>query len=500
MELGIIGASSSIPERHTKREHRSHPESSELKVPLVVDLDRTLVKTDLLLESIVTLLHREPRYLVSLPFWCLRGEVALKEEVACRVSLDARLVPYRSELLAYLQQQHSQGRHLVLATDSSERLAQSIADYLGIFDGVLAIDGSTPLSGEHKRERLVGDFGHKGFDYAGHGGQDLPVWPSARRAIVVSSNDRLVQALAPLVPIQSVFHDRPTRFEDYLTALRPQQWLKNLLVLAPLLLAHRFYEPLLFGRAIIVFIAFCCCASSGYLVNDLFDVAADRRHPTKRLRPFAAGFLPLSYALIMIPVLAVLGCALGALVGPSVLGLLLLYYALTVAYSVYIKRVVLLDVTILAALYTLRIIAGAAAVTIWLSGWLLAFSSLMFFSLAIAKRHVELTLMRAIDGNHASARSYKTRDAELLASAGIASGYMAVLVFLLYITTDAVNGLYGGRDWVWFLCPLLLYWVSHIWLQAHRRKIHDDPFVFALRDSTSRVLILLMIVTALLSL
>jgi len=500
MELGIIGASSSTPERHTKREHPSHPESSERKVPLVVDLDRTLVRTDLLLESIVTLLHREPRYVLSLPFWCLRGELVLKEEVACRVSLDARLVPYRSEFLAYLQQQHSEGRPLVLTTDTSERLAQPIADYLGIFDCVLASDGSAPLCGELKRERLVGDFGDKGFDYAGHGGQDLPVWSSARRAIVVSSNDRLVQALAPLVPIQNVFQDRPSQFTDYLTALRPQQWLKNLLVFAPLLLAHQFYEPALFGRALIVFIAFCCCASSGYLVNDLFDVAADRRHPTKRLRPFAAGSLPLSYALIAIPALAVLGCALGALVGPSVLGLLLLYYALTLVYSVYLKRVVLLDVTILAALYTLRIIAGAEAANIWLSGWLLAFSSLMFFSLAIAKRHVELTLMRMVDGNHASARSYKAKDAVLLASAGLASGYMAVLVLLLYITTDAAHELYGGRRWFWFLCPLLLYWVSHIWLQAHRRKIQDDPFVFALRDSTSRVLILLMIVTALLSL
>jgi 4-hydroxybenzoate polyprenyltransferase len=499
MELGIIGANPSIPERHTKREHPSHHESSEFKVPLVVDLDRTLVRTDLFLESIIALLKRQPGYFLVLPFWLLRGEESFKKELACRISLDARLVPYRSEFLAYLQQQRSQGRRLVLST-SSERLARPIADHLGIFDSVVASDGSAPLSGERKRERLVDDFGDKGFDYAGHEGQDLPVWSSARKAIVVSPGDRLVQALAPLVPIQSVFEDRPNGLTDYLTALRPPQWLKNLLVFAPLLLAHRFYEPALFGRAVIAFIAFCCCASSGYLVNDLFDVAVDRGHPTKRLRPFAAGRLPISYALTMIPVLAVLGCALGAWLAPSVLGLLLLYYALTLTYSVYIKRVVLLDVTVLAALYTLRIVAGASAAMIWLSGWLLAFSSLMFFSLAIAKRHVELTVMRAIEGNHASARGYKSRDAVLLASAGVASGYMAVLVLLLYITTDAANGLYGGRNWFWFLCPLLLYWVTYIWLAAHRGKIRDDPFVFALRDLTSRVLILLMIVTALLAL
>lgn len=332
------------------------------------------------------------------------------------------------------------------------------------------------------------------------GSRDIAVWSSARNAILVNPNQRLVRAVERVTVVQSVFGDRGASLAEYLVALRPQQWLKNILIFIPIFVSHRFSEPMLLDKAILVFLAFCCCASSGYLLNDIFDTTADRHHPRKCLRPFASGQLPPSYALVMIPALFVLGCLFALSVSQLVLGVLLLYFALTLAYSVYIKTVVLLDVIVLAGLYTLRIMAGAAAVAIWPSEWLLAFSMFLFLSLALVKRYSEIIVMRGVDGDHALARSYEINDAELLASKGTASGYMAVLVLALYITSGTAETLHGGRHgFMWLLCPLLLFWVGRIWLVAHRGKMHDDPLVFALHDWTSRILITLMLGTALLA-
>jgi 4-hydroxybenzoate polyprenyltransferase len=296
-----------------------------------------------------------------------------------------------------------------------------------------------------------------------------------------------------------VFAYRRIGFSDYLNALRPQHWLKNLLVFAPLLTLSYLHEPTSVGKAVIVFISFCCCASSGYLVNDLCDLEADRQHPTKRFRPLASGRVSVSFAFTMIPVLVVLSCVLGLLVAPAVVGVLLLYYALTLTYSLCIKSLALLDVILLAGLYTLRIVAGAVAVTTRLSGWLFIFSLFLFLSLALAKRYVELGVMRELHGGGATSRGYVSRDAELLAASGTASGYIAVLTLAFFIANSTANKLRGRQEILWSLCPLLLYWVGYIWLMVHRRTVHDDPYMFALRDRTSRILILLMTATALLA-
>jgi len=472
--------------------------SSQLP-PLVVDLDGTLVKTDLLLESLFSLLRQAPLCLFALPFWLLKGRAHLKREIASRVRLDIALLPYRTALLEQLRVEHGKGRSIVLATASDELLALQIADHLQLIDTVLASDGSTNLSGERKRERLVSQFGERGFDYAGNGDIDLRVWSSARKAIVVNPNPGLLLAAGRVAPVQSLFDDRRPSLAEYLKALRPQQWLKNLLVFVPVLAAHRFNEPALMLRSLIAFAAFCCCASSGYLFNDLLDLSADRHHPRKRLRPFASGRLPLSYGLVMVPALLVLGCVLAAFNSRFLVEVLLVYLALTLAYSLYIKTVALLDCLVLAVLYTLRIMGGATAIAIWPSAWLLAFSMFLFVSLALVKRYDELVVMRSVDGDRARARGYEVGDAELLASKGTASGYMAALVLALYISTNTVNALYRRPQFMWFLCPLLVYWVGHMWLVAHRGKMIDDPLVFALRDQTSRIVIVLMLGTALLA-
>jgi 4-hydroxybenzoate polyprenyltransferase len=497
MERETIVANSGLAEG--KVNQLPPPELSELRVPLVVDLDGTLAKTDLLIESLVVFLKDNPAHVFALPFWLLKGMAHFKKEIARRISFDAGLIPYRPELLEYLKTQRANGRVVVLATASDERIARQVADHLGLFDSVLASDGTTNLSGERKRERLVNEFGEKGFDYVANGSRDMEVWPSARKAVVLNPNPQFARAVERVTPVRRVFEVRRAGLGEYLKALRPLHWLKNFLVFVPLFTAHRFNEPALLARDLLALISFCLCASGGYLFNDLFDLPADRRHPQKRLRPFAAGRLPLSYALAMIPVLVMLGGVLGVLVSWSLSGMLLLYVALALTYSMYIKKIVLLDVIVLAGLYTLRIMAGSAAVAIWPSEWLLAFSMFLFLSLAFVKRYDELVVMRSVDGDQAKARNYEISDAELLASKGTASGYMAVLVLALYINSATAKTLYGRHELIWALCPLLLYWVGRMWLVAHRGQMRDDPVVFALRDRTSRILILLMLGTALLA-
>ncbi|HEV2583219.1 MAG TPA: UbiA family prenyltransferase [Ktedonobacteraceae bacterium] len=477
-------------------------EQSIQSPPLVVDLDGTLVKTNLLLEAALALLKEKPQYIFVLPVWLLKGKAYLKQQVTRRVSLDVSVLPYREEFLDYLKAQRTEGRSLVLATAGNLQIARQVAEHLKLFDLVFASDGTTNLSGESKRDRLAREFGEKGFDYAGNDRHDLVVWSSARKAIVVNPTRLASSGVASVAQVDRIFifEDPGKRRVDYLKPLRPQHWLKNLLIFVPLLAAHRFEEIALSGKALLAFLAFGCVASAGYLINDLLDLQADRHHPGKRFRSFASGDLPLSYGLAMIPALVGLGYLIGMLVSPLFLYVLLIYLALSLTFSLHVKKVAVLDVILLAGLYTMRIMAGCAAIAIWPSHWLLAFSIFLFFSLALVKRYGELVIMRTIDGDGAKARGYELSDGELLAAMGTASGYLAVLVLALYISSNTAQVLYGRYELIWFLCPLLLYWISHLWLTAHRGRMPDDPVVFAISDRVSRILMLLMLATTVLAL
>jgi 4-hydroxybenzoate polyprenyltransferase len=468
--------------------------------PLVVDLDGTLVKTDLLIESVLALLKQHPLCLFAFPGWLVGGKAWFKQQVASSVRLEASTLPWRTQLVDYLVQQHANGRTLVLATGSDIGIARQVADHLKVFDEVLASDGTVNLCGQAKRDLLVGKFGVEGFDYAADGGGrgrcDLPIWIASRKAILVNPRRGVSKAAVRLGKVDRVFSDAKGGLSAYLNVLRPTHWLKNLLVFVPLLAAHRFHDLASFEKSLLAFVAFGCCASSGYLLNDLFDLESDRHHPQKRFRPLAAGDLPLSFALIAGPVLLVFGCVIGALVSPLLFVTLAAYCAMSAVYSLQVKKVAILDVIVLAGLYTVRIMAGSAATGIWPSHWLLAFSTFLFFSLALAKRYSELVIMRRVDGNAAKARAYELQDGELLAAMGIASGYLAVLVLALYLAADRARVHYSRPEMLWLLCPLLLYWISHVWLTAHRGDMSHDPVVFATGDRTSRILILLSVAAA----
>lgn len=483
---------------------RSGEPSAKRRV-LAVDLDGTLVKTDLLLECIVALLRYRPWCIVMLPLWLLRGRAHFKHEIARRTELDVNVLPYRERLLDLVKARRAQGYMTALATAADARIARQIADHLGVFDFVFASDGSTNLTGQAKRDRLVAEFGERGFDYAGNASSDLPVWRAGRGAIVVNPSARLrssiIQTTRLVLEIDDAeVDDAAYRFRNRVRALRPQHWLKNLLLFVPLLAAHRANELHLIGKLVLGFLAFGCIASAGYLVNDLLDLASDRHHPIKRSRPFAAGELPLSYALSMIPLLVLAGCLIGRTVSGLFLAATLTYLGLSLTYSLFVKQIVILDVIFLAGLYTMRLLAGSAAVAIAPSHWLLALSTFLFLSLALVKRYGELAVMKRINGDHAKARAYELTDAELLSAMGIASGYLAVLVLALYINSEKAPMLYSRYQLMWFLCPLLLYWISNIWLIAHRGRMPDDPVMFAIEDRTSRILILLMFAISVLAL
>jgi 4-hydroxybenzoate polyprenyltransferase/phosphoserine phosphatase len=466
------------------------PDPPETETPLVVDLDGTLIHTDLLVESFLALIKQNPLYAFAVPFWSLKGMAYLKRQISQRVNLDVSVLPYHQELLGHLREQRARGRRIVLATGTDEQIARQVADHLDLFDEVFGSDGTTNLSGRTKRDRLVGEFGEKRFDYAGDGRGDIPVWSSSRKAILVNVPENLLGLATRIAEVEQVFRARKKGIKPYVGALRIHQWLKNLLVFVPLVMAHRFLEPDLIAKAMIAFLAFGLCASSVYLLNDLIDLSADRHHPRKRERPFAAGEVSPLFGLFASPWLLGLSLLLSLLLPPDFLWMLVIYYLLNLAYSFYFKQVVLLDVILLAGLYTMRIMAGSASVVIWPSSWLLAFSTFIFLSLALVKRYAELVIMSAATGK-VRVRGYEVIDKELLASMGCGSGYVAVLVLAIYISSGKAEVLYSRHQVIWLLCPLLLYWISYVWLIAHRGVMHDDPLVFTLKDRVSRITILL---------
>ena len=459
-------------------------------LPLVVDLDGTLVRTDMLHESAVRLLGSSPLSVLAIPVWLLQGKAHLKAELAARTSFSPEVLPYQEEFLQWLRAEHARGRQLVLCTASHRSVAEAIAAHLGIFSEVMASDGSTNLAGPRKAAALVARFGRQGFDYAGNSAADLAVWAEAADGVVVDATPRVRDGARACHPAARVFSSRRPSLAERLgtvtRALRVHQWLKNLLIFAPLLAAHQLKDWAAWGHLLAAFVAFCLCASAVYLTNDLLDLEADRRHPRKSRRPLASGRLSIFQGVALVPGLLLLSLGSGALAGSPFLLWLLAYFSLTTAYSLGIKRQAILDCVALAMLYTLRIIAGGVAASVKVSFWLLIFSIFLFQSLAFVKRFAELKSQAGQgEAGPLRGRGYGSGDATLVQALGIASGYGAVLVLALYLNSDAVTQLYPHPEMIWGAVPIFLYWISWVWLKAHRGEMHDDPVVFAVRDPVS---------------
>ena len=452
----------------------------QVAVPLGVDLDGTLVKTDLLLESYLALVKQRPLMLFILPLWLLKGKAYLKQEIAKRVTLDVTCLPYRESLLTFLRAEHQGGRKLILATAADERIGQQIAGHLGIFDTVIGSNGTVNLSGRAKADALEQTSGGA-FAYAGDAPVDLAVWRRAHGAVLVGGG---IKFAPQLENVERTFEDEHQP-KQVLRALRLHQWAKNVLIFLPLVLSHQFTNVSLVLASVLAFFAFGLCASSVYVQNDLLDLEADRHHRSKRFRPFASGALPLKFGLLLAPALLLAAVGLALFLSPAFLGVLALYFVTTFSYSLYFKRKAIVDVLLLAGLYTVRIVAGGVAVGVAVSPWLLAFSLFFFLSLAYVKRFTELQALPL--KSSLRSRGYVSGDLEGLADLGVASGYISVLVVALYINSPEVRELYRTPTVLWALCPLLVYWLSRVWLLARRGEMHDDPVVFALKDRTSYI-------------
>ncbi|NLH82016.1 MAG: UbiA family prenyltransferase [Phyllobacteriaceae bacterium] len=470
---------------------------AEEDIPLIVDLDGTLVRSDLLVETGVAWIAARPRRLAEIPDLLRRGKAALKAAIAADTLLDAALLPYDDAVSALVAEARRDGRRVWVASAGNRRYVAAVAEHVGA-DGWFASDDVVNLSGETKALRLVEAFGAKNFDYVGNDRADLPIWAVCRRRFAVRPSRSTRAALAALDPNAVVIEPPEHSWRAWVKLLRPHQWAKNALVFVPLVTSHSF-DAISILASLFACVAFSLAASSIYVVNDLVDVDADRRHPTKRLRPLAAGTVPILAAPLVAAALTALSLIVGMAVSWPLTGVLAGYLALTTAYSFSLKRKMLIDAITLAALYTLRVMAGAAAIAVPVSEWLLGFSMFVFTALALIKRHVELTARIDAHLHEATNRNYHKSDLGVVAALAAASGFNAVTVLALYISSDNVRRLYVHHELLWLVCPVLMYWIGRMILMAERRLVDDDPVVFALRDHNSRaafVLVCLILLAA----
>jgi 4-hydroxybenzoate polyprenyltransferase/phosphoserine phosphatase len=458
--------------------------ANEKSRPLVVDLDGTLVASDLLIESAFSELGRRPQSFLGMVAALARGKAALKHRLATPAAFDPSTLPYDREVLAMIQQVRAEGRPVYLASASNRRLVERVADHLGIFAGWFASDETTNLAGLAKARRLVDAFGERGFDYIGNDAADLPVWEKSARAIAIRTPGRVRRRLAKHASDVDHLPSANPTLKTWAKLLRVHQYAKNALVLVPLFTSHLFTVETV-AQALVALVAFSLCASSVYIVNDLVDLQADRAHRSKCSRPLACGAIPLAHGVVAAPLLFLSAVVVASTVSLSFLGVLLGYFALTTAYSFVLKRMMLVDVITLAGLYSIRVFGGAVAIEVAVSKWLLAFCIMMFMSLALIKRYVELAARRDANLPDPSSRDYRTSDLDMVAALAAAAGFNAITVFALYISSDSVNALYSRPELLWLVGPLLLYWIARALMLASRRMMDDDPVVFALKDRVS---------------
>jgi 4-hydroxybenzoate polyprenyltransferase len=461
---------------------------AEIGLAFCVDLDGTLVRTDTLFELFLSVVRKAPWRLLLIPIWALRGKAFLKRRLSLSGALGVDSLPYRQDLVELLRSEARGGRRLVLASGADQTIARHIADHLNLFDDVLGSDGEKNLVGAAKACAIHTLLGSQRFIYAGNARDDFEVWMSAEGAILVNAPrsyqttlERLGKNVLKVLPAQ------PRSWRPFLKSIRLHQWVKNLLIFVPLLLSHKIFNVALDLKGLLGFAAFSLAASSLYIVNDLLDIEADRKHPRKQKRSFASGELsiPTGFALA-----ALLGGAsiLLSLLLPWQASLLLAGYCVAaLAYSLYLKRHLFVDVVLLASFFTLRLMFGGAATGIQISIWTLAFSMFLFLSLALMKRLTELRIALSSDTSGIAGRGYLAVDLPLISALSSASGLLAVLVLALYLQSTGVHALYSHSSLLWLLCPLLLYWLGRFAILANRGYIHDDPVVFAFTDRASLI-------------
>lgn len=450
----------------------------------MVDLDGTLVRSDLLIETAFFELSRRPHSIVDMVRALSEGKANLKHRLSEPADFDPALLPYDEEVLNVIRRASAQGRPVYLASATHERLVSAVAKHLGVFAGWFATDAVTNCAGEIKAEKLVAAFGDGGFDYIGNDAADLPVWHHAAKSYAIRTPAGVARKLSRQCDdVEHLSHHRPT-WRSWARLLRVHQYAKNALVFVPLI-ANLLFDWGSAFQALLAAVAFSLCSSSVYVLNDLVDLQDDRAHRTKCRRPLACGEIPLWHALLAIPLLLLLSLAVAVSISQTFLAVLAAYFALTTAYSFFLKRKMILDVVALAGLYTTRVIGGAVALSVWVSPWLLAFTMSWFLSLALVKRYVELMARREANLPDSKSRDYRNADIGMVGALAAAAGLNAMTPFALYVSSDSVQDLYSRPEILWLVGPVLTYWIARVLMLAHRGLMPDDPVVFALKDKVS---------------
>lgn len=461
-------------------------EPSDETMMLAVDLDGTLLNSDMLYETFWNAASQDWGSAIAAVRTLRGGKAALKRELAQTSDVDVTTLPYNADVLDYITDWQAKGGKVALVTATDHEIANKIATHLGVFDAIHGSTGDVNLKGANKAAFLIDTYGEAGFAYMGDADADVPVWTAARKVITVNAPAAL-RNTAEALGKETVHLGREARdFKPYLTALRPHQWVKNILVFVPMFLAQHLDAVTLF-MGVLGFIAFNLIASSVYVINDLLDLDADRAHPRKCKRPFAAGTVPIQHGTGLAAGLLGLGTVISLCVGPVFFLVVALYFAATTGYSFYFKRRMIIDICVLAGLYTMRIIAGGVAARVEVSVWLLAFSIFFFFALAAIKRQAELVDNANAGKLAPSGRGYRVTDLAVVSQMSIASGYVSVLVLALYMNAPVVADLYANPPALWGICLVLLFWISWLSIITHRGEMHDDPIVFAVKDRISRV-------------
>jgi 4-hydroxybenzoate polyprenyltransferase/phosphoserine phosphatase len=452
---------------------------------LAVDLDGTLIRSDMLFETFWSAMSRNWATPLIAVAGLARGRAAMKQRLCEMSDVDITVLPYNDAVVDYVRRWRDEGGRTVLVTASDQTLADKISAHLGVFDEAYGSDGTTNLKASRKGAFLEERFGEGGFAYIGDAAADLPVWSKSAQAITHTNSKGLRAQVDKLGCEVEHLSPQPVSPKAVLKALRPHQWLKNVLVFLPVFTAHALQLGTLI-QALMAFVVFSLVASSVYVLNDLLDLSADRAHPRKSKRPFASGAIPLAYGTWLAPLLLIAGFLLAIPLGLNFVLVMLGYYVTTTAYSLYLKRRIIIDICVLAGLYTIRIFAGGVATGIPLSVWLLAFSVFFFFSLAAVKRQAELA-DEVASNTITKGRGYRGADLQLITSMAISSGYVSVLVMALYTNSADVLALYPRPYMLLGICLVLFFWISRMVMVTHRRRMHDDPVVFAVKDRVSQI-------------
>ena len=454
--------------------------------PIVVDLDDTLAKTDFFFESLLIFIKQNPINIFYAVYWMLCNHRAhLKTKIAQAVDIDVTTIPFNKPLIQWLKSKKQSGHRIILATASHRKYADDVANHIGLFDQVLATEEGFNLKGANKEKKLIELYGPQGFIYVGDSEADLKVWRSAESAVLVGGSKQIKDKLTKIVPVLHEF-PRDENKRVWLRAIRIHQWVKNLLLFVPLLTSHNLTDPGKMGMTIIAFFAFSFCASAVYILNDFFDLSDDRKHKSKYQRVFASGDLSILKGGIAFSACLIFSLILSLIVSVKFLLIIAIYFSATLLYSLYLKSLMMVDIILLAALFTLRIIAGAVAIDVELSFWLLAFSMFIFLSLAIMKRYIELLSIKNTSAeNNTKARGYDVSDIDILSSLGTTCGCLAVLIMAFYLNSPDVIKLYSRQEALWMMCPLLLFWICRTWMKASRGNVDDDPIMFVIKDKVS---------------